>query len=81
MVDDLLSVKMLEKSLDPIFVEVSLKFVGILVQDGDLHDVCGWLSCWSHGGHLESLVEVCFMLSFELLSWLLLCHGILFIVH
>lgn len=39
MVGDLLSVQMLEDTLDPVATEGSFTFVATLVGDGDLHDI------------------------------------------
>lgn len=66
---------MLEDALDPVAAEGSFTFVGSLVGDG----IFMWLEMLTSLGFKGSLVEMLFMLLFDILSWWLLCHGSLFI--
>ena len=68
-----LVLQMLEDALDPVATEGSFTFVGSLVGDG----IFMWLETLTSLGFKGSLVEIMFMLLFDMLSWWLLCHDFL----
>ena len=70
-----LVLQMLEDALGPVAIEWSFTFVRSLVGDG----IFMWLEILTSLGFKWSLVEMLFMLLFDMLSWWLLCHGFLFI--
>ena len=65
---------MLEDALDLVVAKGSFTFVGSLVGDG----IFIGLEMLTSLGFKGSLVEMLFMLLFDILSWWLLCHGFLF---